>query len=98
MSAPVLSEQNDGCQSQWTCLNEEKDSGACLLVVHVYRTVYRVVGHQRPSLAGIGVPWVSLPGPTDVVVGVWSALVRVSSLITILDSRSLECENTYMIL
>ena len=72
------------------------------------------------------VPWVSLPGPTDVpwcpgwhhgkaptlffvVVGVWScrcllctstwfhciALVRVSCLTTTLDSRSLECENTY---
>ena len=26
----------------------------------------RVVGHPRPSLSGIGVPWVSLPGPTDV--------------------------------
>ena len=43
-----------------------KDNGACLLVVHVCRTVDRVVGHTRPSLAGIGVPWVSLPGPTDV--------------------------------
>ena len=43
-----------------------KDSGACLLVVHVCRTVDRVVGHPRPSLSGIGVPWVSLPGPTDV--------------------------------
>ena len=43
------------------------DSGACLLlVVHVCRTVDRVVGHPRPSLSGIGVPWVSLPGPTDV--------------------------------
>ena len=43
-----------------------KDSGACLLVVHVCRTVDRVVGHPRPSLADIGVPCVSLPGPTDV--------------------------------
>ena len=43
-----------------------KDSGACLLVVHVCRTVDRVVGHPRPSLAGISVPWASLPGPTDV--------------------------------
>ena len=53
------------------------------LVVHVCRTVDRVVGHPRPLLSGIGVPWVSLPGPTDVpgikaerqpfvVVGVWS--------------------------
>ena len=36
------------------------------LVVHVCRTVDRVVGHPRPSLAGFGVPWMSLPGPTDV--------------------------------
>ena len=43
-----------------------KDSGVCLLVVHVCRTVDRVVCHPRPSLSGIGVPWVSLPGPTDV--------------------------------
>ena len=42
------------------------DSGACLsLVVHVCRTGDRVVGTQGlPS--GIGVPSVSLPGPTDV--------------------------------
>ena len=43
-----------------------KDSGDCLLVAHVCRTVDRLVGHPRPSLAGIGVLWVSLPGPTDV--------------------------------
>ena len=36
------------------------------LVVHVCRTVDRVVGHPRPSLSNIGVPWVSLLGPTDV--------------------------------
>ena len=36
-----------------------------LVVVHVCRTVDRVVGHPRPSLSGIGVPWVSLLGPTD---------------------------------
>ena len=42
------------------------NSGVCLLVVHVCRTVDRVVGHTRPSLAGIGVPWVSFMGPTDV--------------------------------
>ena len=33
-----------------------KDKSACLLVVHVCRTVDRVLGHPRPSLAGIGVP------------------------------------------
>ena len=43
-----------------------KDSGVCRLVVHVRRTVDRVVGHPRPSLSGTGVPWVSLPGPTGV--------------------------------
>ena len=43
-----------------------KDSGACFVFVHVCRTVDRVVGHPRPSLSGIGVPWVSFPGPTDV--------------------------------
>ena len=43
-----------------------KDSGVCLLDVHVCRTVDRVVGHAQSSLAGIGVPRVSLPGPTDV--------------------------------
>ena len=43
-----------------------KDSGVCLLVVHVCRTVDRVAGHPQSSLVGIGVPWVSLPGPTDV--------------------------------
>ena len=34
-----------------------EDSGVCLVVVHVCRTVDRVVGYPRPS-AGIGVPWV----------------------------------------
>ena len=43
-----------------------EDRGVCLLAVHFCRTVDRVVGHPRPSLAGIGVPWVSLLGPTDV--------------------------------
>ena len=43
-----------------------EDSGVCLLVVDVFRTVDRAVGHPRPSLAGIGVPWGSLRGPTDV--------------------------------
>ena len=36
------------------------------LVVHVCRAVDRVVGHPRPSLSGFGVPWVSLPEPTNV--------------------------------
>ena len=64
-----------------------KDSGACLVVVHVCRTVDRVVGHRRPSLAGIGVPCMSLREPPMcldaqggikakrqpfAVVGVWS--------------------------
>ena len=39
-----------------------QDSGACLLFVHVCRTVDRVVGRPRHSLAGIGVR-VSLRGP-----------------------------------
>ena len=43
-----------------------KDSGVCLLVMDVCRTVDRAVGHPRPHLSGIGVPWVSLPGPTNV--------------------------------
>ena len=43
-----------------------KDNGARLLVVHVCRTVDRVVGHPRPSLASIGVPCVSLPESTNV--------------------------------
>ena len=38
-----------------------KDSGVCLLLVHVCRNMDRVVGHPRPSLVGMGVPWVSLP-------------------------------------
>ena len=39
-------------------------SGACLLVVHVCRTVDRVVGNPRPFLSGTSVPWMSLPGTT----------------------------------
>ena len=54
----------------------------CRPVVYVVKTVVPVFwscifvaqwivlratqGHPRPSLSGIGVPWVSLPGPTDV--------------------------------
>ena len=54
-------------QPQLSCyLHVVKDSGVCLLVVHVCRTVDRVVSHPRPSLAVIRVPWVSLSGPTDV--------------------------------
>ena len=36
------------------------------LVVHVCRTMDRVVVHPQPRLSGIGVPFVSLPGPTGV--------------------------------
>ena len=54
------------CLKQGRQLYVVKDSGVCLLVVHVCRTVDRVVGHPWPSLSGIGVPWVSLPGSTDV--------------------------------
>ena len=36
------------------------------LVVCVCRTVNRVMGHPRPSLVGISVPWVLLPRQTDV--------------------------------
>ena len=43
-----------------------KEIGVCVLAVHVCRTVDGVLGHLRPSLAGIGVPWVSVLGPTDV--------------------------------
>ena len=57
------------------------------MVVHVCRAVDRVVGHPRPSLAGIGVPWCPCGDPPlclvaqdgiraerqpFVVVGVWS--------------------------
>ena len=88
------------------------------------------MGHPRPSLSGIGVPWVSLPGhhrcafmprvaskqsanPLWLLVcglvnvsrrsskqaqrGLTALLVyafRIPCLTTILDSRSLECENT----
>ena len=63
------------CECLFRFLQKKKRDDSCtlfktvvpvFLVVHVCRTVDRVVGHPRPLLSGIGVPWVSLPGPTDV--------------------------------
>ena len=75
----------------------------CLLVVHVCRTVDRVVGHPRPSLSGMGVPWVSLLGPTEVgwhqgkaptlfvVAGLWSCRCLLCTLPNMFNVISLHC-------
>ena len=54
----------DSClHSHANCLFFLKTAVPVVLAVHVCRAADRVVGHPRPPFSGIGVPWVSLPGP-----------------------------------
>ena len=60
-----LKEMDSCLHSPAICLFFQ-DSGACLFGCARLSLSGSCWGHPRPPLSGIDVPWVSLPGPTDV--------------------------------